>query len=327
MPAPLMIRLFGPLQVLVHGEPMPRVRSRSIEWLLALLVLRAGQRVSRTWLAGTLWPDSEEIQSLQNLRNALLSLRQALGDEAARIVSPTRDTLTLDLDGVDSDLKTFDDAIRRGGEMALRDAVSNYTGLLLEGCFEEWVLLDRENRHQACLHALESLAQIAEERGDYAEALGHLRRAEGMDALRDNIQRALMRVLSRSGDTPAALFVYREYRQRLRREMNVEPDEETTRLFREIRELGAQPRAPRPNHPVQAPTQYPTLPPRTHEEHSIRLAPLPHPLTALIGREGAVREVSDHIRSSRLVTLVGGGGVGKTRLSIQAAVETADDFC
>src|SRR5689334_14351175 len=95
--APLIIHLFGPMRVLVQGEPMPRVRARSIEWLLALLVLRHGRTVQRSWLAGTLWPESEETQALQNLRHALLALRRALGSQSERLQSPTRDTLTLDL--------------------------------------------------------------------------------------------------------------------------------------------------------------------------------------------------------------------------------------
>src|SRR5579872_4498696 len=109
--APLTIHLFGPMRVLIQGEPMPRVRSRSVEWLLALLVLRHGRTVQRSWLAGTLWPDSEESQALQNLRHALLSLRQALGAESVRILSPTRDTLTLDLTEAETDVIQFDHAI------------------------------------------------------------------------------------------------------------------------------------------------------------------------------------------------------------------------
>src|ERR1051326_3372613 len=82
--SPLTIRLFGSLSVLLQGAPMPRVRPRSVEWLLALLVLRSPRNVSRSWLAGTLWPDSEDPQALKNLRNVLLSLRQALGSEGER---------------------------------------------------------------------------------------------------------------------------------------------------------------------------------------------------------------------------------------------------
>src|SRR5678815_4592220 len=69
---PLTIQLFGPLRVLVQGEPMPRVPTRSVEWLLALLTLRHGRTVDRSWLAGTLWPDSEQSQALHNLRDMLV---------------------------------------------------------------------------------------------------------------------------------------------------------------------------------------------------------------------------------------------------------------
>src|SRR4051794_8530279 len=86
---PLQVRLFGPLVVYAHGEPLPRLRSRKTEWLLALLVLRAGQKVARTWVAGTLWPDSSERQALANLRLNLQDLRRALGSQAERLQSPT----------------------------------------------------------------------------------------------------------------------------------------------------------------------------------------------------------------------------------------------
>src|SRR5262245_50788978 len=79
---PLTIHLFGPLRVAVNGAPLPRVRTRSVEWLLALLALRGGRAVSRAWLAGALWPESSGSRALQNLRNDLVLLRHALGPES-----------------------------------------------------------------------------------------------------------------------------------------------------------------------------------------------------------------------------------------------------
>src|SRR5262245_40020708 len=117
---PLTIQLFGPLHVRVRGEPMPRVRTRSVEWLLALLVLRHGRPVERSWLAGTLWLDSAESRALQNLRDDLMRLRKALGPEKERIHSPSRDTLTLDLSGADVDIVRFDAGIKAGDEASLR---------------------------------------------------------------------------------------------------------------------------------------------------------------------------------------------------------------
>jgi DNA-binding SARP family transcriptional activator len=208
----LEIRLFGSLQVSLGDEPMPRIRNRSVEWLLALLVLRAGQSVSRSWLAGTLWPESREEQALLNLRVGLMRLRDALGEEAARIAAPDRRTLRLDLSGAFADVAAFDAAMRAGDEASLQAAVALYTGPLLEGCYEAWVTLERESREQACLAALETLSERAEERGDYAEAIRHLRRAEAMDPLRDSLSRRLMACLAATGDPAAAIEVYRNLR-------------------------------------------------------------------------------------------------------------------
>ena len=82
-PYPLTIHVFGSLRVLVDAGPLPRMRTRSVEWLLALLVLRHGRTVDRSWLAGTLWPDSEESQALRNSRDALFHLRTSLGRQGA----------------------------------------------------------------------------------------------------------------------------------------------------------------------------------------------------------------------------------------------------
>src|SRR5262245_52582654 len=110
--SPLSIRLLGPFEVRLGGQPLRPVRPRSVEWLLALLVLRHGHGrggptewggrapgqggcISRSWLAGTLWPGSNEANGLYNLRRNLMVLRQALGAEAGRLRTPNRTTLSL----------------------------------------------------------------------------------------------------------------------------------------------------------------------------------------------------------------------------------------
>src|SRR5262249_33158440 len=144
--SPLSIRLLGPFEVRVGGQPLRPVRPRSVEWLLALLVLRQGHGypqggcISRSWLAGTLGPGSNEANGLYNLRRNLMVLRQALGAEAGRLRTPNRTTLGLDLTGAAVDVVAFDAAIAAGDERSLEAAVALYRGPLLEGCLEEWVL-------------------------------------------------------------------------------------------------------------------------------------------------------------------------------------------
>src|SRR4051812_42134985 len=155
MSAPFRVWLFGAFEAQVHGRPLPRLRTRRGQWLLALLALRHGREVERTWLAGTLWPDSSESNALRSLRQTLADLRQALGGEADRLTSPRTRRLRLDLSNAAVDVVTFDAAITRGDAASLEEAVALYRGPLLEGWTEEWVFEERQAREQVYLAALE----------------------------------------------------------------------------------------------------------------------------------------------------------------------------
>ena len=313
-PPPLTIQLFGPLQVAVRGAPLPRVRTRSVEWLLALLTLRHGRAVQRSWLAGTLWPESGETRALQSLRDDLLRLRKALGPESGRIQSPARDSLRLDLAGAAVDVLQFDAAIQAGDEESLRGAVALYTGPLLEGCLAEWAFSERAARAEQCLAALETLAERAAAQGDHGEAIRYLRRAEALDPLRDSLPRRLMTSLAAAGDPAAAIQTYRDFRLRLQEQLAAAPDAATTRLFHEIRTAARRPAVQRrlaPPPTSEIASGHTGLPRPTPE-------PLPLALTSLIGREQEVAQIREALQQSRLVTLVGGGGVGKTRLALEA---------
>src|SRR5437588_5944871 len=174
---PLALHLFGPFEVRLHGQPLPRLRSRKGQWLLALLTLRQGRGVERSWIAGTLWPDSPEPQALAGLRNSLTDLRRALGPEAHRLRSPTPHSLSLNLEGAMADVVIFDAAIARDDVPSLKQAAALYRGPLLEGCVEEWIFPERQVRQQAYLTALETLAAQALSAGDWAAAEGFLRQA------------------------------------------------------------------------------------------------------------------------------------------------------
>jgi DNA-binding SARP family transcriptional activator len=232
---PLELSLLGPFAVQVNSEPLPRLRWRRGEAILALLTLRHDRPVERAWLAGLLWPESAESQGLATLRRYLTDLRRALGPEAGRLPSPTPASLALDLAGASVDLLAFDAALARGDAASLAEAVSLYRGPLLEGWTEEWVFQERQAREQAYLQALESLAAQALERDEPAAAERHLRQVVVVDPLRESAQRALLQVLAAGGNYAAVLESYRSFREQLHRELNAEPDPETRRLFARLR--------------------------------------------------------------------------------------------
>jgi predicted ATPase/DNA-binding SARP family transcriptional activator len=310
---PLTIALLGPFEVRLDGQPLPHLRSRKEWWLLALLILRSPRPVERIWLAGMLWPESAESDAASNLRRSLYLLRRAFGNQAHRLHAPrNQTTVSLDLSGATVDVIAFDAAIAQGDASGLERAVTLYRGPLLEDCMEAWAYQERRPREQAFLMALEQLAALAMARNEPSAAVGLLRRAVSLDPMREKAQRALMQALATSGDYAGAILAYRELRRQLH-EFNLDPDPETSALFQQIR-ADARCRAELPS-PLSPPVVS-SPPPRY----------IPQPVSSLVGREQEIQEITARLASARLVTLTGTGGVGKTRLAIQVAEETADDY-
>ena len=320
---PFILNMLGPMEVRVDGASLPHLRSRKGLWLLALLALRQGRAVERTWLVDTLWPQSSECQAHYNLRQCLTDLRRALGVQSGRVKNPSRHTLALDLDGAGVDLLAFDAEVRQTDPAALARCVELYRGPLLEGCAEEWILPERTTREQEFLRALERLAEHAGSAGDSLTAAGYLRRAVAVDPLHESAHRSLMRALASGGERAEAIQVYRDLRMHLLRELQIEPTEKTRALFEQIRADAICPaaapesRTRRPANPHAAPDaarQTPRLPAR---------------LTRFYGREEEIAALRELLTPAspiyaRLVTITGSAGVGKTRLAIETAVKQAD---
>jgi predicted ATPase/DNA-binding SARP family transcriptional activator len=312
--SPLSIQLFGGFEAQVRGRPIPKLRSRKEQWLLALLALEHAAPVPRTKLAQMLWPfpDHATDQAGYNLRRSLTELRRALGTETDRLVSPTPRTIRLAVDGAEIDVLTFDAALAHGDHDGFELAVSLYRGPFLPECVDGWAIEERTKREHAYLLALEALASDADSNGDLTTAIRYLRQCLAVDPIRELACRALMETLARSGEYNAALLVYQEFSRRLHRLHNALPDAETTTLFHTLRAEARR----------RAPTVEPSPLPEAVEPPHL----LPAPLTSLIGREEQVRGIIAQLESKRMVTLTGSGGVGKTRLAIQVAEDLAGRY-
>jgi predicted ATPase/DNA-binding SARP family transcriptional activator len=307
MKAKLIIRLLGGFEVIVDGVPLPGKQPIKISELLTFLILAGGREVRRSSLAQALWPDKDGATSY--LRTSLWESRKALGDEASRLLSPTPRTLRLDVSGADIDLIAFDRAIARRDTASLQEAIALYRGPLLPGCLEPWLEIEREVRHQSYIEALQELSARAAGAGDYEQAVIYLRKACAADPYWEPTRRALMEALAHCELISEALQEFHDLRERLHRERNAEPAPETRTVFDRLRAKT------RPAPPLPPPPPFPIPPP-----------PLPQPPTSLIGREAALREIQARLHLTRLLTLMGAGGVGKTRLALAIAHEIGAEY-
>ena len=297
-------------------------RLRKAKTLVKLLALAPEWRLHSGEAAELLWPDRDAGASRNNLHQAIFAARRALGStglDGRRCLELREDVLVLCPDGgLRVDAAAFEDAAaaaRKAGEVtAYRAALDAYGGELLpEDRYEEWSGPRREALAALRRTLAIELAEL-EAATDPEAAIGRLREAIVEQPLHEPAHRALMRLLADLGRRQEALAQFQELKQGLRREYEDEPDDETRRLYQEIltRRLD---RAPGAAQVVsEAPEAVGPSPSR-----------LPEQLTSFIGRERELAEVDVLLGSSRLLTLTGAGGCGKTRLAYELA-GTRGDF-
>jgi DNA-binding SARP family transcriptional activator len=300
----LSIRLFGAFDLRYGDRLLSPLASARAETLLAYLVLHRDTAQSRQHLAFLLWPDSSEAQARTNLRHVLHDLRRALPD-ADRFLDVSSRTLRWRTDAPYwLDVAVFEDALARaqddsadGGLARLREAIATYVGDLLEGCYDDWLLAPREQLRLRYLDALERLAALLGERGDYAQASEVAERLIQNDPLNEEAYRLLMRLHAASGRLARALQIYHLCGATLERELGVEPSLATRVAYEAL--LPAEPGHAAPVEALPAvPTGGSTLVGRASEWTR---------LTTLWHETGRGR--------AQVVLLSGEPGVGKTRLA------------
>jgi predicted ATPase/DNA-binding SARP family transcriptional activator len=322
----LEITLLGSFQVTLDGVPVAHFGADTARALLAHLAMDPHTPHRRETLAGLLWPDQPESEARHNLSQALLRLRAAIGDRDAAppFLLATRETIQWNPEGdYWLDVSAFEEAVgfarrhahRRAEDCGacaerLAQAVELYRGEFLAGFalpsapFEEWVVVERERLHRQALEALGQLAAYHEVQGAYAEAAEHARRALALEPWSEPPHRQLMRALALGGDRTAALAQYEVCCRVLREELGVEPEEETQALYGRIRD--------------DSETRFLHA---TNVAENGFLDNLPSLPTPTVGRREVLSEI-EHLLDGpdcRLLTLVGLGGIGKTRLAIETA--------
>lgn len=301
MPPKLRIFLLGEVSIQKEGQPVHGLPSRAAEALFIYLACHP-HPVSREKLAELLWAERSPAQALTNLRTVLTSLRRELGG----YLSIERDTLAFT--GADDawlDIAEFERQVRDLGipadsrEMSqLQAALDLYRGDFLEGFhlrdgygFEEWAILQRERLRQLARAGFRTLARSRLDSGLHTDGLAAALRWQRLDPYDEDACRTLMWSLLRTGQRTAALQTYQTLKQKLDADLGVVPASATADLFRRIQRLD--------------------FPPAVQ---------LPAFATPFVGREEEIADLALSLSScARLLTLMGPGGIGKTRLAVEAA--------
>jgi len=320
----LQITTLGGLAVKIGETPVAGFLSRKVE---ALLVYLACDRRPhpRELLLTLLWDDLPQERALSNLRTLLSNLQKQVGPylvvDRKTIGLNLESAWWLDVVAVENAIVETEHLEHRDGRLsdstarALEEAMRLYRGDFLAGfhvrnCreFEGWMLLQQERLRGLAISALHKLIDHALYRPAYEAGIAQASQLLSIDQYDENAHRKLMRLLAQSGRRSAALAQFETCRTILREALDVEPDEETVALFQDI-QLGKA-----SMDSVKATNAVP---------HNLLAQPTP-----FVVRPAELSQVAERLDNPhcRLLTLVGLGGTGKTRLALQAGTERFDRY-
>ncbi len=227
--APVKLSLLGNYTLSIDGKTV--TFGAGAQRLLMLLALNGPQR--RTYLAGTLWPDTSDDLALTRLRSTLWRLRRQVSD----LLDTSEQTIALSA-AVEVDVEHL--------VAVCRELIERFVGPdrltacfkvlvqareLLLGCYDDWVLQARERLTNLRLHALEILVEELIAARRHPEAVEAAIAAVQLDPLRESTHRALMRAYLAEGNPASARCELEHYRSLLRSELGID---EPTSLMLEL---------------------------------------------------------------------------------------------
>jgi predicted ATPase/DNA-binding SARP family transcriptional activator len=318
----LVLSFLGSTEIRCDDEHLAGLTAKT-QTLLAYLAIEAQHPHRREGLAGLFWGEQGNVAARNSLRQSLHQLQHAIGQTTVPRLLITPQTVqfnsacdyALDVSEFTQLLNECDRHSHRRLEtcrachVRLQQAAELYRGPLLAGlalkdsnAFEEWLQVKRESLAQGALTLLSAVAEYHAHHGEYAQMEQAARRQIEVDPFSEEAQRRVMRACAWSGRRNLALAQYETCRRLLKAELDVAPSSETTALYDEIRAGHCA-----PIYPIAA-------------------AQLPVPLTSFVGRGSEMNQVQRLLETTRLLTLIGTGGCGKTRLALQVAAELAEEF-
>lgn len=312
--------VLGPLEVLRDGERV-RLGGQRQRALLALLLMHANEPVSVDRLVAALFGEERAEGAVNAVRVGVSRLRAAIEpDQLGAIVRTTPGGYLLAAADDELDLAIFERSLREARALGadhparaaalLREALALWRGppladLASLDCLQDQIRRLEQLRLLAVIERIDADLAL----GAGADLIAELEQLVGAEPLQERLRGQLMLALYRAGRQADALAVYRETRELLREQLGLEPSHALRELERSILSHDG------------------SLEPGPPEPSSSVAANLPVPPTAFLGRVRELGEISALLKrsDSRLVTLTGAGGSGKTRLALRVAESQRHD--
>jgi DNA-binding SARP family transcriptional activator len=240
----LRVRALGPLEISVDGrvlEPSVWGSARPRELLVYLLVHPEGRTKEQVGL--DFWPEASTSQLRNNFHVTLHRLRKALGSADWVSLHGERyrvdpELVTFDVADFEREAATARRSLRRqaeGADEELEHALSHFRGNFMDGePAGDWHLEHRDHLQRVYLDCLTVLRAHYSRCGQHDQAAETCRRALAHDPLNEEALRALVRALMEVGERPQALRAFQRFRDRLRRELDAEPEKATTALIEQL---------------------------------------------------------------------------------------------
>ena len=315
----LHISLLGRFQVVLDGKPITNFAADSARALLAYLAIESSHPQARDNLAELFWSEQPRDKGLANLRTALTRLRSALGDGDGddALILVTRQTIGLNpACTLWVDINEFEqlahavrahrhrhqdrcphcaEAMQRMIDLYANDFLADVH--IQSANFDVWQRGYREQLYETYQEILQSQTAFHLHRADFAAAAHNAHRQLQEQAWHEGAHYQLMQALVGSGRRDAALAQYKRYSRVLEEELGGEPAAEIRQLYQQLSRGQMA--------PVSAPAGLHTVP----EQALLR------------GRQRELHWLTEQLvdPAVRLITLVGIGGMGKTRLAVAAA--------
>ncbi|SHF12404.1 BTAD domain-containing putative transcriptional regulator [Streptoalloteichus hindustanus] len=314
--------VLGPLALWTEDGTPVKIPELKVRALLADLLVNAGRPVAVDRLVDDLWGDEQPANPVAALQTKVSQLRRVLSSagEGGRDLVQSRPPgyqLRVDADALDAHqfraltTRALDDGDPRRRATVISDALALWRGSAFADFADHpFAVAAAARLEEERLVAVEELAEARLLLGEHSLLVGELGDLVARHPLRERLRAAQMRALYRAGRRAEALASYAELRARLADELGLDPGPELAALHQAILR-----------------DQATEAPPRTPVTSAARPGSnLPTPLTELVGRAESVVEVTKALGAARLVTLVGPGGVGKTRLALESAARLAGSF-